>query len=69
VLELYKTTGDQTFGWVVWVKTAADSQNGKNIFWYWLLDGDVKVATKGAANCTSCHSAGQDFLHTPYPLQ
>lgn len=69
VMELYKTTGDQTFGWVVWVKTEAQSDSGKNIFWYWLLDGDVKISAKGSANCTSCHSAGVDFLHTDFPLK
>ncbi|MEZ4265574.1 MAG: hypothetical protein R3F39_04285 [Myxococcota bacterium] len=68
VMELYKTTGDQTFGWVVWVKTAAASDGGKNIFWYWLLDGDAKIAAKGSPNCTGCHSAGVDFLHTGFPL-
>lgn len=68
VMELYKTTGDQTFGWVVWVKTDADSAAGKNIFWYWLLDGDAKTSAKGSANCTGCHSAGKDFLHTGFPL-
>ncbi len=69
VMELYKTTSDQTFGWVAWVKTDAQSDGGKNIFWYWLLDGVAQVSGNGAANCTACHSAGVDFLHTSFPLK
>ncbi|MCB9727404.1 MAG: hypothetical protein H6744_01170 [Deltaproteobacteria bacterium] len=69
VMERYESTPDLVQGWDVWVKTAPTSDDGKNIYWYENFKGSVFANSKGASSCTSCHSAGLDFLQTSYPLQ
>lgn len=60
-------------GWSVGVKTAADSAGGKNWFWYEVesTGPGAKPAYVGlnAQPCSACHSAGRDFVLTPFPLR
>ena len=60
-------------GWAVMVKTAADSDGGRGWFWYEVTsttDGSNPVAGgNGVPLCVACHTAGQDFVLTEYPLR
>jgi hypothetical protein len=68
VKELYGS-GETVRGWSVMVKVQADSDGGNG--WYWF----ERFGTSGFANglgepgCTGCHSLGNDFVRTPFPLQ
>lgn len=68
VKELY-ARGDTVRGWAVSRKRDADSAGGEGWFWYEYYDGQPKAAGNGVALCTGCHSGGDDFVLTPYPLQ
>ncbi|HVR63831.1 MAG TPA: hypothetical protein VMU50_18145 [Polyangia bacterium] len=73
VKELYAQTTDTTpSGWAVYLKTAADSANGANWYYYGALTaGGANVDGMGSdpivmPTCTSCHlAAGSDAAHTP----
>ncbi len=60
-------------GWAVMVKTAADSAGGKGWFWYEVTsttDGSKPVAVgNGVPLCFGCHTAGNDFVLTGFPLK
>jgi len=62
VKELYKK--GKHVGWAVSVKTAADSADGKNWFWYEVLSTapDAKAPHQGLGLevCRDCHAAGSD---------
>ena len=59
-------------GWAVMVKTAADSDGGKGWFWYEVTsttDGSKPVAAgNGVPLCFGCHTAGEDYVLTAFPL-
>ena len=54
------------------VKTAAEANGGKGWFWMEMVnttDPDKTVVVgNGVTLCTSCHSIGDDFVLTDYPL-
>ncbi len=60
-------------GWAVMVKTSAESDGGKG--WFWMevtstTDPSEPVAVgNGVPLCTSCHSIGNDYVLTDYPLR
>ena len=60
-------------GWAVMVKTDANSNQGKGWYWYEVLSttsGASPVADgNGVGLCTGCHSSGNDYIRTSYPLQ
>jgi hypothetical protein len=71
VKELYKN-GTEVIGWAVMVKTQAASMAGNGWFWYESTDTSNPAggyAGQGLSLCTGCHSAGKDFVRTPFPLQ
>ncbi len=68
VKELYGT-GESRRGWSVSVKLADDSDGGQQWYWYEWFDGATLAASAGLSVCTGCHSGGQDFVLTPFPLQ
>lgn len=61
---------EQIMAWTVLVKTAAQSgDEGQGWYWAMVMDGNVAPAGHGAAECAPCHSAGTDFVLTPYPFE
>lgn len=68
VKELY-SGGSEILGHAVSVKKAADSAGGDNWYWYERYQGSVLADGDGVGACTGCHSAGDDFVLTGYPLQ
>ncbi len=68
VKELYGD-GDFRRGWSVSVKLADDSDAGNQWYWYEWYDGSAIAEGNGISVCTGCHSGGQDFVLTPFPLQ
>ena len=68
VKELYGT-GNERLGWSVSVKLADLSQGGDQWYWYEWFNGSLVAAGDGISVCTGCHSGGQDFVLTPFPLQ
>ena len=70
VKELYRN--DAVFGWAVMVKTETGT-GGDSWYWYEVFsttDGSSPVADgNGVGLCAGCHSAGNDHVLTPYPLQ
>lgn len=69
VKELYGDDDTFVSGYAVMVKVAADSAGGDGWYWYELYNGSTFADSTGNASCTGCHSAGQDFFRSPYPLQ
>jgi hypothetical protein len=75
VKELYAQATDATpSGFAVYLKTAADSANGANWYYYGALTaGGSNVDGMGSdstvmSTCTGCHlAAGSDAAHTPSP--
>lgn len=72
VKEMY-TDDHELMGWAVSVKTHADSDDGNGWFWYEVtstIDGTYPVAIgNGHAMCVGCHSTGNDFVLSQYPLK
>ena len=68
VKELYGT-GNERLGWSVSVKLADLSQGGDQWYWYEWFNGSLVAAGDGISVCTGCHSGGQDFVLTPFPLE
>ena len=66
VKELYGEDGDTIRGYSVMVRTS-DQADGDG--WYWLerYDGRTYADGEGVGGCTGCHSAGVDFILTPWP--
>jgi len=73
VKEIYTAASDATpAGYAVYLKTASDSANGDNWYWYERLPS-VGVVADGLGNsgpaksiCVGCHAAaGSDVAHTP----
>ncbi len=60
-------------GWAVMVKTASDSAGGKGWFWYEVTsttNGSNPVAVgNGVPLCFGCHTAGNDYVLTEFPLR
>lgn len=68
VKELYK--GGQTLvGWAVIVKVAPRSNGGDGYFWFETDGGRVLSDSVGQPVCAQCHSMGNDFILTPFPLR
>ena len=81
--ELYASQQDPTpIGYAVYLKTAADSADGANWYWYERvpLDSDAPHDASGVVAdgmgdtgnpkqiCVGCHmGAGSDAMHTPTP--
>ena len=65
--------GGELQGWAVSVKTQPDADGGKGWFWYEVTsteDSDALVANgNGVPSCFSCHSVGNDFVLTHFPLK
>ena len=59
-------------GWALSLKTKADSNAGKNWYWYEVFsvtDGSSPVASAlGVGFCVACHTPGKDYVLTPFPL-
>ena len=55
-------------GWAVMVKTSA-AQGGDSWYWYEIYNGNIFADGEGVGLCTGCHSGGQDFFLSPWPLQ
>ena len=68
VKELYGD-GGQILGWSVSVKLEADSADGDNWYWYEKFNDSIFADGPGEGLCTGCHSGGEDFFLSPYPLQ
>lgn len=57
-------------GFSVWVKTDADSQQGKGFYWYESFDnGSTVIEGQGHATCVGCHSLGKDYLRSERPFE
>ncbi|MBL4674404.1 MAG: cytochrome P460 family protein [Arenicella sp.] len=73
VKEMFNHEGTALEGWAVTVKTQEDSDNGKGWFWYEVTsttDADALVANgNGVGLCYSCHSIGNDYVRTNWPLK
>ncbi len=73
VKEMYDQ--DKTLaGWAVSVKTQADSDGGKNWYWYEVTStidpSQIVVEGLGPPLCISCHRrGGRDLVLVPYPLK
>ncbi|MEZ4302722.1 MAG: hypothetical protein R3B70_47805 [Polyangiaceae bacterium] len=71
VKELY--SGGTLTGWAASVKTDTDSAGGQGWYWYEIFsttDGSNTVAAgNGVSLCFNCHSGGDDYVLSPYPLQ
>jgi hypothetical protein len=68
VKELYGT-GSQVRGWSVMVKVQDDSAGGEGWYWFERFDGTTFASGFGIPGCSACHSAGSDFVRSPFPLQ
>jgi hypothetical protein len=73
VKEMYNEKGDRLMGWAVMVKTGSDSDGGKGWFWHETTNTrdatDVVASGNGVPGCFGCHSVGEDFVLTGFPLQ
>lgn len=73
IKELYQSDGSTLNGWAVMVKTDADSAGGQGWYWYEIFSttdsANPVVDGNGVGLCTSCHSSGDDYFRSPYPLQ
>ena len=65
VKELYGD-GETVLGWSVMVRVDATAGGSG---WWWSEDfgGKTYASSVGASLCTGCHSAGKDFVRTPWP--
>jgi hypothetical protein len=65
--------GSKLLGWAVFVKTQADSAGGNGFYWYEIYnttDPSSPVADgNGVGLCSGCHSNGNDYYMSPFPLQ
>jgi hypothetical protein len=72
VKELY-LRGTTVAGWAVMVKTQPASDGGDGWYYYEIYsatDPSRPVADgPGVGLCAGCHSAGRDFVLSPFPLQ
>lgn len=57
-------------GPIVFMVKVSDGTTGADWYWYEILPGG-RVVSDGTNDrqCTGCHSAGIDFVRTPFPLQ
>lgn len=67
VKELYGD-GDTIRGHAVMIKTE-DGTGGDTWFWYEVYDGMTFANANGDGTCVGCHSSGDDYVRTPFPLQ
>lgn len=73
VKELYGKSKTTPFGWAVGIKTQAKSNGGKGWYWYEVFDTSPNttnfIGGQNYSECTPCHSGGDDFVLSPFPLQ
>jgi hypothetical protein len=67
VKELYGG-GNTIRGYSVMVKTESGT-GGDRWWWYERYNATTYAASQGDGQCVPCHSAGNDFFLSPYPLQ
>jgi len=69
VKEIYAALGDaEPIGYAVYLKTAPDSAQGDNWYWYERVGDGKAVDGLGLPGCVGCHAAaGADAEHTPSP--
>ena len=72
VKEMYLPDGNLE-GWAVMVKTRDDSDSGQGWFWYEATStepgADAFASGNGVPLCFGCHSSGNDYVLTGWPLQ
>lgn len=68
IKELYGD-GGTVIGWAVEVKLQADSAGGDGWYWYERFQDSVYADGTGEGICTGCHSGGNDYVLSPFPLQ
>ena len=72
VKEMYLPDGNLE-GWAVMVKTQDDSDGGRGWFWYEAIStepgADPFMSGNGIPLCFGCHSSGNDYVLTGWPLQ
>jgi hypothetical protein len=56
-------------GWSVMVKFQNDSAGGQGWYWYEGFGPSPGFSGNGLPICTGCHSSGQDFFRSTFPLQ
>ena len=66
--ELYGSSGSTVRGWSVMVKLQDDSDAGNGWYWYEAFNTFTTDGI-GHTGCTTCHSAGRDFIRIPFPLE
>ena len=76
VKELYNSDLSSIIGYAVYLKTAPDSANGDNWYWYEVIDGAIFADGLGESQCSGCHSAAndeqvgaRDFVYAPIGRQ
>jgi len=69
VKELYGASDAAVLGHAVMVKVQEDSAGGDGWYWYEFYQGSTFADSTGNSTCTGCHSAGSDYVRTPFPLQ
>jgi hypothetical protein len=67
VKELYGTD-EQRGGFSVSVKVAEDGTSS-DWFWFEIYESEVLAFGTDVSVCVNCHSAGTDYLLSPYPLR
>ena len=67
VKELYGM-GNEVRGWAVAVKLPGTGGGGSRWYWFEYFDGRVVSDARGASLCASCHTAGRDYVLSPWPL-
>lgn len=72
IKELYGSR-DSVTGWAVDIKLSADSNDGREWYWYEVFSTEPGTRPgfvgKGLLLCSNCHRAGRDYVLTPVPLQ
>jgi hypothetical protein len=66
VKELY--SGETMIGWAVSLRLD-DGPGAQAWYWYELLNGSVVADGTQVAGCADCHSGGDDYVLTAFPLQ
>ena len=67
IKELYGA-GDQLLGWAVMVKVEA-GEGANTWYWFEVYQDTIYADGVGLGLCAGCHSGGDDFFLSPWPLQ
>ena len=60
VKELYNDNLSTIIGYAVYIKTAPNSSNGENWYWYEIINNSIVADTLGDGFCARCHSRAED---------